>query len=74
MVQEIDQPVGNVVFGYPDFTEDAKKNCPKKGITLISAAMLGELLIAYWEKRIDTAGIAKIMISKTSITRVELST
>jgi len=56
-------PVGYVTFGYPDFTEDAQKSSPSTKIALIRVAVLGDILIAFWEGKLAKEKVIQILLS-----------
>ena len=60
-------PIANVTIGFPDFVEEAKKNVPKTKITLIKASVLGEILVRFWEGKLDQKDVISILKSTTYI-------
>ena len=56
-------PIANVTVGYPDFSDEALRNCQKAKVTLISASVLGDILIAFWQNRISRESIIEILKS-----------
>ena len=54
------KPIANVTIGYPDFADVAKQNVNSK-ITLISAAMLGQLLVEFWGGKIKDAEVLSLL-------------
>jgi hypothetical protein len=52
-----------VTIGYPDFADEARKNCPNAKVTLISAAVLGDMLIGFLEKKLNQDDIIRILKS-----------
>ena len=60
-------PIANVTIGFPDFVEEAKKNVPKNKITLIKASVLGEILVRFWEGKLDQKDVISILKSTTYI-------
>jgi helicase len=57
------KPIAYVTIGYPDFADEARKNCPKAKVTLISAAVLGDMLIGFWEKKLSQDDVIRILKS-----------
>lgn len=53
--------IAHVTFGYPEFTDDAKKS--KSKITLIKASILGDMLISFWEDSLSKDSLLRILKS-----------
>ena len=56
-------PIANVTIGFPDFVEDAKKNVPKTKITLVKASVLGEILVRFWEGKLNREDVISLLKS-----------
>ncbi|MFW9996719.1 MAG: helicase-related protein, partial [Candidatus Odinarchaeota archaeon] len=54
-------PICMVTVGYPDFSQTAKKSCQKMGITLLTADVLGEMVVEFWKNKIDRKKIEQLL-------------
>lgn len=54
-------PIASVTIGYPDFVEVAKENATNANITLIAAPTLGEILVRYWQGKINVEEILSLL-------------
>lgn len=54
-------PLANVTIGNPDFCEEAIKNTEHTKITLISAKTFAELLLQFWEGKINRNDVLNIL-------------
>ena len=57
------KPIANVTIGYPDFTDEARKNAPKAKVTLIPGSLVGDILIGFWRNKLGQDGVVKILKS-----------
>lgn len=64
-------PIANVTIGYPDFTEAAKQSVINSKVTLIKAAMLGEIIVQYWTGKMTTEDILALFGSGRNMYDVE---
>ena len=58
------KPIAHVTVGYPDFADEAMRNAPMAKVTLLSASVVGELLIAFWEKKVSQVDVLKMLKSQ----------
>lgn len=63
------KPIANVVIGYPDFSDPAIKNASHTNITLVTHAILADILIAYWKSSLTTEKIVDLLKRGTYIHR-----
>lgn len=63
-------PIANVTIGYPDFADVAKQNVKSK-VTLISAAMFGQILLQLWAGKIKTEEVFSFLCSGKYIYEIE---
>jgi len=56
-------PLANITIGKPDFCDEAIKNTEHTKITLISARMFAELLLQFWEGKINRSDILNVLKS-----------
>jgi len=61
------KPVAHVTIGYPDFSDEAKWNCQRAKVTLISASVLGDVLIAFWQEKLTRDDILKTLASNRCV-------
>jgi helicase len=57
------KPIANVTVGYPDFSDEAKRNASKSKVTLIPASVVGELLIGFWQEKLDREAVLQTLMS-----------
>lgn len=61
------KPVAFVTIGFPGFSEAAISNTAKTGITLIPHSTLGQILIAFWDKKLNRDDVWIILKSQKHI-------
>lgn len=61
------KPIAHVTIGYPDFADEAKWNCPRAKVTLISASVLGDMLIGFWQGKLTQDDIVRTLRSNRCV-------
>src|SRR6266571_7521146 len=60
-------PIARVTIGYPDFADEAKWNSPRAKVTLISASVLGDMLIGFWQGKLTQEDIIRTLKSNRCV-------
>ena len=60
-------PIARVTIGYPDFADEAKWNSPRAKVTLISASVLGDMLIGFWQGKLTQEDIVRTLKSNRCV-------
>jgi helicase len=60
-------PIAHVTIGYPGFADEAKWNCPRAKVTLISASVLGDMLIGFWQGKLTQDDILRTLRSNRCV-------
>jgi hypothetical protein len=58
------KPIAYVTIGYPDFSDDAIGNCATTGITLIPIYVLGDILVNFWQNKLQSEDVLAIFKSR----------
>jgi len=66
-------PISYVTIGFPDFVEEAKRNASNAKVTLIKASVVGDILIAFWERKLSKENIINILRSGKYIASLQSS-
>jgi len=61
------KPIAHVTIGYPDFSDEAKWNCPRAKVTLITASVLGDMLIGFWQGKLNQDDIVRTLRSNRCV-------
>ncbi len=57
------KPISHVTIGFPDFSEEARRNTVSTGVTLLKLPVLVDILIGYWEGHIKSEEIILLLKS-----------
>jgi hypothetical protein len=61
------KPIANVTIGFPGFSDEAKWNSPRAKVTLISASVLGDMLIGFWQGKLSKDDILRTLGSNRCV-------
>jgi len=60
-------PIAYLAIGFPDFTDEAKRNAARAKIALLRAPLLAEILLGFWEAKLSKDEIVAILRSENYV-------
>ncbi len=61
------KPVVNMTLGYPDFADVAKDNAISSKVTLISAPIIGDMIVQFWQGKLTAERIIELFKSNKTL-------